>query len=476
MALRRKPHWQPTAKVPPRRVLRRWTALIVLAIGIWFCLNYLALDLDFVAGRDWHPAYHGQKHASMMPERDYNGALRFRELAASLNVIPTQKGTSHSRNVLFFAASLKSASTLLPLACAMGMERKNAVHFALMSRNALPLEDLQRINGIDTSCHIMFHDARPNYDGVSADTRMQRAATRALFHINSFMHPQAVVVDDTDREEYWFRDGVRLQSESISVPLVEFPKHAAGNLTWFAKLDSCSLAAWDKIEIDIVIHAPRTGSGSLRRLLKFLDAADFPPSTIPHLTIELPFEVEPELRNFIQRFRWPPARLVERRSGVQMLSVRHGITRHRMTEEESAARFLESFRPQSPQFSHSGPLTSSGADPSVFPLYIASSSPSLFFLFFLLSILGFNHLLTSFVIDLKFALPEYRYSQTALLEDWGKKLLGISLAMPRTYINGSERFIAPEPSDPGHSTRRGTSFLWQAPHSDAILLMGDKWV
>jgi hypothetical protein len=35
-----------------------------------------------------------------------------------------------------------------------------------------------------------------------------------------------------------------------------------------------------------------------------------------------------------------------------MLSLRHRIPRQKLTEEESSVRFLESFWPQKPEFSH----------------------------------------------------------------------------------------------------------------------------
>lgn len=96
--------------------------------------------------------------SSSSAERTYNGPVKFLELASSLHAIsPTRGSSAINKNVLFAAASLRSAATLLPIACQMGGELKNYVHFALMSRSGIDLAELQKLNGIDGSCHLIFH-------------------------------------------------------------------------------------------------------------------------------------------------------------------------------------------------------------------------------------------------------------------------------------------------------------------------------
>lgn len=91
-------------------------------------------------------------------ERAYNGPVKFLELASSLHAIaPTKGSNAVNKNVLFAASSLRSAAALLPVACQMGTELKNYVHFALMSRSDIDLAELQKLNGIDDSCHLIFH-------------------------------------------------------------------------------------------------------------------------------------------------------------------------------------------------------------------------------------------------------------------------------------------------------------------------------
>src|SRR5689334_22538707 len=100
--------------------------------------------------------------------------------------------------------------------------------------------------------------------------------------------------------------------------------------------------AWNKISVDILIHASQGASGSLIRLLKSLSAADFTASSVPHLTIELPHQVDPPTAAYLQTFQWPPSH-VPNPSHTRQLSLRHRIPQHGADEEESSARFLESF-------------------------------------------------------------------------------------------------------------------------------------
>lgn len=73
--------------------------------------------------------------------------------------------------------------------------------------------------------------------------------------------------------------------------------------------------------------------------------------TVPQLTIELPWVVEEPLEKMLASFQWP-----SKGSGQlpqpQMLSLRHRIPPHTMTEDESSVRFLESFWPRRPTENH----------------------------------------------------------------------------------------------------------------------------
>ena len=90
-------------------------------------------------------------------------------------------------------------------------------------------------------------------------------------------------------------------------------------------------------------------------------------------------------------------------------------------------------------------------------------------------------MLTHFAIDLKYTLLEYRYSNEAVLQEWDKRLMGISLDLPLALLDAIEPFTPPSrrdvlPAAAKEEADEPVSFLWQAPNSNAVLFPGDKWV
>jgi hypothetical protein len=221
-------------------------------------------------------------------------------------------------------------------------------------------------------------------------------------------------------------------------------------LMWITLLDSSSLGgksvssnwrawtnllAWNKISIDILIHAPVSSSGSLIRLLHSLTHADFLSSAPPRLTIELPHKIDEPTRRYLEHFKWPPKG--DQNSG-NLLAIHHRIPQHGLTPEENSIRFLEAFWPSNPSTSH---------------VLVLSSQAELSPLFF--------HYL-------KYTMLEYKY---ASIEQVHQNILGISLDSPSTYLNDSMNFAPPLSNGTGVSP-----FLWQAPNSNAALYFGEKWV
>ncbi|KAK3390382.1 hypothetical protein B0H63DRAFT_519608 [Podospora didyma] len=462
------------ARVPPRKALKRLAIAIAIGFFIYLFVHNIPTDLPIRDRR--RPVYHlhdddpaeprpmpklvsvrpGDKSAqneepAAREESGYNGPVVFRNLAVSLQAITatTKGGYSTNKNVLFAASSLKSAALLLPMACQMGAELRSYVHFALISRSEIPIDELRAINGVDDSCEIIFHDARPDRSASSTDARLGLGTERALYHINTWMHPQVVLVDSSSAEEPFFLNAMRIQAPLKNIPLIELPENAPKQLAWVSKLDSASLAAWDKINIDILIHASPGASGSLIRLLKSLTAADFGSGSVPHLTIELPHKVDPPTAKFLETFQWPPAR-VYNPTHARQLTLRHRITRNGLSEEESSVRFLESFWPANPTHSHVLVLSPQ-----------AELSPQFFHY-------------------LKYAVLEYTCSTAAVLQEWDSRLFGISLDLPSTLLGGPNEFRPPAKQDASRSRAApaddATTFLWQAPNSNAVLYMGQKWV
>ncbi|SPQ19945.1 fe446de8-c8b1-46b6-acf4-6c25e5705497 [Thermothielavioides terrestris] len=476
----RRPQWGTAPGGPGggsrRRTLKRLAIVLALGVFVYLFISNLPTDVPIRDRR--HPVYRqpeyraGPPHApgpepgpmprlkpGRKPQRPseppprppapaapapaaalHNGPLIFPKLLASLEAIYSTGGSQRSnKNVLFAAASLKSAAVLLPLACQMGEELRNYVHFALVGGSDVDLDELRAVNGVDESCQVIFHDARPDFATTSTVERLRLSSSRALHHINNYMHPQAVIIDASGNEEDYFLAGIRKQAPVSEVPLIELPEDAHSRLGWMTKLDSSSLAAWDKISIDILIHASPGTSGSIIHLLRSLSAADFSAGPTPHLTIELPPDVDGATTEFLKDFQWPPHRS-RLPSQPSQLTIRRRIPRARLTEEESSVRFLESFWPTSPKYSHVMVLSPQ-----------AQLSPQ-FFLY------------------TKYAVLHFLYSGPARVQDWESRLLGISLDLPSTHLDDSKPFTPP--------SRKGAStpFLWQAPNSNAALFTGQKWI
>ena len=233
----------------------------------------------------------------------YDGLLRFYDLPGSLHGITHTNGYKEAnKNVLFLAATTKSASRLIPLACEMANFNRNHVHFAFVGRDSITLDTLKEVNGVGRECSVYWHDGRPDGSDISTDGRMEYAVTSALYHIQTYMHPQVYFTDSLEEEERWFGRAIRAHTARAGKSLIDLPVDAIERMMWITRLDHASLAAWDTVYIDILIHVPPKTSGSLIRLLKTIQSADYFGIRYPHLTIELPPKIEPTTQRFLDNF------------------------------------------------------------------------------------------------------------------------------------------------------------------------------
>lgn len=385
----------------------------------------------------------------------YNGQIRFYELGGSLAAISRLGGyLIKNKNVLFAASSLKSVTNLLQLACDMGKWNRNHVHFAVMGRYDIPLDDLLRMNGIDKeACQVFWHDARPDYAEYSTDARAEESVRSALGHCETYMHPQVYITDDSILEDTFFVRALRPKAKQLDHPVIEVPKDRWDQYTWMTRLDVGSLRAWHTATVDILIHAPSESAGSLLRLLKSILAADYAGLPSPRLIIELPSSVEPTVQGFINRINWPPS-ISENPLQRNQLILRHRISARHAGPEEASVRFLESFYPTNTANSH-----------------VLLLSPQ-------------TQLSPMYYHYMMYTLLEYRYSEYAqeAYNDELSRLLGVSLDIPTTNLNGSAAFTPPSPSLANSAKYTSLSpdtdmpFLMQAPNSNAALYFGDKWV
>ncbi|KAL8712988.1 MAG: hypothetical protein Q9220_002848 [cf. Caloplaca sp. 1 TL-2023] len=294
---------------------------------------------------------------------------------------------------------------------------------------------------------------------------MEVSVSAGLGHINDFMHPQVLITDDPSREDGFFTKAIRMKALELSKPVIELPTDASENLMWITQLDSSSLAgktlillrcllinrvaAWHTTYVDILIHAPRYLSGSLLRLLRSIEAADYFGHRRPHLTIELPPDVDPPTMRYLEELVWPPIDW----SGVphaSQVTLRHRIPPHKSTAEEASIRLVESFYPTRPKDSH---------------VLVLSPQVELSPLYF--------HFLT-------YQLLEYRYSTSARENSGASKLMGLSLELPYMHLNDTTPFSPPtravESKESEKAQEKPAPFLWQAPNSNAALYFGDKWI
>ncbi|KAL9102963.1 MAG: hypothetical protein Q9163_001950 [Psora crenata] len=385
-------------------------------------------------------------------EHYHNGPIKFYKLASSLHSAAKLGGQKEvNKNVMFAAASLRSASELITLACEMSRWERSDVHFAVMGREDMEVEEIQKLNGASREdCNVHWHDARPDYSRWSSDFRMEASVAASLGHIQEFIHPQVIIVDQPSREDKYFITAVRGRAMDLLKPVIELPLDATENLMWMARLDSASLAAWPQTYVDILVQAPSHSSASLVRLLKSIEDADYFGARRPHLTIELPAEVDQPTWKYLENLIWPP-RDWTGAPHVSQVSLRHRIPRRTLTPEEASARLVEAFYPVRTTSSHVLLLSS---QTELSPLY-------------------YHYLL--------YTLLEYKYSVHATISRNSAKVMGISLDLPTAFLNDSTNFKPPwkEMSvlkGPDALIAEQTPFLWQAPNNNAALYFGEKWM
>lgn len=382
----------------------------------------------------------------------YDGPIKYYRLASSLHAIGRSMGQrNNNRNVLFAASSLKSVANLIPMACDMARWNRNYVHLALFGRDPLSMEQVLEINGVSSDdCPVLFHDARGDYGEYSTNLRLEGSVAGAMRHINEYMHPQAIITDDSAIEDEPFTRAMRSKGKQYGRPVIEIPAGGYETFLWMTRLDSGSLSSWFKPQIDILIHAPKESSGGLIRLLKSLEDADYEGLRPPRLTVELPNSIDRFAGNYLRDLDWPPGDDQSPMS-PNTLTLRHRIPVNHASSEQSSLRFLESFFPTSP-------------DNHVFLL-----SPQ-------------AEISPQYLHYLHYVILEYRYSSYGT--PYSGELFGVSLDVPSAFINGTGPFAPPTLArmqsqkylDDEKASKNGPSpFIYQAPSSTASLVFSEKW-
>ncbi|KAF2162583.1 hypothetical protein M409DRAFT_69141 [Zasmidium cellare ATCC 36951] len=332
------------------------------------------------------------------------------------------------------------------MACEMAKIDRNYAHFALFGRSPLSMEEILEVNGVDTSeCKVFWHDARGDYAEFSSDARTESATRGAMKHINDFVHPQVIIMDDSKREDSFFSKAMKTKVKETGTALIEVPLGRYEEWLWMTRLDAGSLSNWHKPNIDILIHAPAGSSGSLIRLLKSLYNAEYRGLKVPRLTIALPTKIEPALQNYLGGFMWPPWRDFSEQNG---LTVRHRIPSSRTSSEQASIRFVESFYPPNSKDNHVLVLSPQAEMSPLYLQYLHSS------------------------------ILEYYYQYWGA----GNDLMGISLDVPTAFLDGKDGFKQPTLGNMSYNKHAQDAdpqipspFLYQAISSTANLIQGEKW-
>ena len=92
-------------------------------------------------------------------EHYHDGPIKFYKLASSLHGVARLDGQHDiNKNVLFAASNLKSASEIIPMACEMARWERNDVHFAIMGRDDMGINEIKTINGAaEEDCNVHWH-------------------------------------------------------------------------------------------------------------------------------------------------------------------------------------------------------------------------------------------------------------------------------------------------------------------------------
>ena len=103
----------------------------------------------------------------------------------------------------------------------------------------------------------------------------------SMEHIQTFIHPQVIIIDNPSREDSFLVTTLRIKATDIGKSIIELPSDATETMMWITRLDSGSLAGMSP---PLSIHArPLTISSVVNNLRRLAH-----PSTIRLVGIPCP--------------------------------------------------------------------------------------------------------------------------------------------------------------------------------------------
>lgn len=422
---------RPWSMVRKRRLLQ----LLVVVLAVYFFIKYLPTDLPTVGQRI--DSRTGRRQGPALPvdftaSRDkldksqlYDGQIRFYNLAMSLRP-HTHANYGDKRSLVFLLRDLRTAGSLVPLACQMGNFNRTVVHLAVISPQDTKIPDIISLIGIDSAdCPVYWHDARPDFNGQSSAARRARSIQSAMDHLRSSLQASAFVVDNAQISDSRYKTIVQEKSASLWTSLIVVPQDSVTSVNWITSLDGSSFSALNSVKIDIVISAYQNSAGSLLRLLESIRNANYGGVPRPRITVELPQNVDKFLLRYLEDFRWPADTSLD----SSYLILRRRFDSNLLNPTSASVQTIESFYPSSTSSAH-----------------LLVLSPDV-------------ELSGEYFQYLMYTLLEYKHGKVG--QQVSASLMGISLDLPRKFSD-----LARSPNNLVGS---------QTPSSTAALYFGDRW-
>lgn len=273
-------------------------------------------------------------------------------------------------------------------------------------------------------------------------------------YIIAHIRPEAFLTVEASHEEKPFIDALKINTAKIHKPMIEIPSDGGDKLMWLTRLDAKSLTSWQYLDIRILIQITKENVGGLSELLKSIAAADYTGHRYPHITFDIPADLDIPSKNVAEGFLWPPNTKIKAVSRSE-ITIRKRISHKHVTPLESSIRMIEDFYPTQPTYEH---------------IMVLSSDVQLSYVWY--------HYLIYNVL-------EYGYSNRNLGQVEPRLLAGISLITPLTQLDQRTVFRPPQWAPPvkrdpdlESSTMEYPDhipFMWQAPDTMATLYFGHKW-
>ena len=439
--------WRPVSKMPTGLFSfrkRRLVLAVVVALIVYLFIHYLPTDLPSAGqridlrtglsqGRMPSPPTGKKDTGTVLDSRQlYDGPVQFYRLASTLHTHSYDRKSGRD-NVAFLLRDFKSASSLIGVACDFALFNRSSIHVAVLSTYDNPIEEIVRVNGIKQSeCPIIWHDARPDYNSQSSKARQSTVVKSALGHLHVNLRPTAFIIDQQQSKDEVFKGALDEKLASFWMSPVIIPDDTSTSMSWVISLDGKALSLLNQVQIDVIITPYKDSAGSLVRLLSSIQNARYEGLPLPHITVELPHDIDGFALDYLKNFRWSDNRGI----GESKLVLRRRLDVGQLIPDLASLRTIESFYPPSSPLSHALVLS---PDVELSPNYM--------------------HYLMYLTLD-------YKYGRSG--QNITDSLMGISLDLPKTTTNADAPFLTIIGSE--------KLFLHQTPSSTAALYFGDKWV